>query len=69
VPRLSDFDGYVRTIGKREAVSRRTAESSAALDVLGVNYSESRYELDRTLFPHRVSVGSETFPSQIAGRW
>ena len=35
------------------------------LDVVGFNYAESRYELDAELFPHRVIVGSETFPERI----
>ena len=63
------IDGAFSTIGGSEAVTRRTAESSAALDVLGLNYSESRYGLDQELFPHRVIVGSETFPSQIGTLW
>ena len=31
----------------------------------GINYAESRYAMDRELFPHRVIVGSETFPRRI----
>jgi len=52
-----------------ENVTRRTAESHAALDVVGLNYGDSRYSLDRELFPHRVIVGSETFPSRIGTLW
>ena len=50
-------------------VTRRTAESSSVLDVLGLNYADGRYAQDRELFPHRVIVGSETFPSQIGTLW
>ena len=39
------------------------------LDVVGFNYADSRYELDAELFPHRVIVGSETFPEQIDVMW
>ena len=39
------------------------------LDVLGLNYAEGRYAPDRELFPHRVIVGSETFPSLIGTLW
>jgi len=56
-------------IGSSDAVTRRIAESSAALDVLGLNYAEGRYAGDAGLFPHRVIVGSETFPSQIGKLW
>ncbi|WP_210480447.1 glycoside hydrolase family 2 TIM barrel-domain containing protein [Naasia sp. SYSU D00948] len=66
---MASPEGAFRAIGSSEAVTRRTAESSAALDVLGLNYAESRYEQDRELFPHRVIVGSETFPSQIGALW
>ena len=39
------------------------------LDVVGFNYADSRYELDAELFPHRVIVGSETFPAKIDVMW
>ncbi|MBI4899368.1 MAG: glycoside hydrolase family 2 protein [Actinobacteria bacterium] len=52
-----------------ESATRRTAESHSVLDVVGLNYAEGRYDLDRELFGHRVIVGSETFPSQIGRLW
>ncbi|MGU3643761.1 glycoside hydrolase family 2 TIM barrel-domain containing protein [Microbacterium sp. C23T] len=52
-----------------ELVTASTEESASVLDVVGFNYAESRYELDRELFPHRVIVGSETFPSRIEKMW
>jgi hypothetical protein len=39
------------------------------LDVLGLNYADARYAMDRELFPHRVIVGSETFPTRIGTLW
>lgn len=56
-------------LGSSERVSVRTAESSSVLDVLGLNYAEGRYALDQELFPRRVIVGSETFPSRIGRLW
>ncbi len=50
-------------------VTERTAESHSVLDVVGLNYAEGRYALDRELFPRRVIVGSETFPSKIGTLW
>jgi hypothetical protein len=50
-------------------VTQRTAESHSVLDVVGLNYAEGRYALDRELFPRRVIVGSETFPSKIGTLW
>ncbi|MFN2537543.1 MAG: glycoside hydrolase family 2 TIM barrel-domain containing protein [Mycobacteriales bacterium] len=50
-------------------VGERLAEAFSYLDVAGYNYLESRYELDKTLFPNRVIVGSETQPADIARNW
>jgi beta-galactosidase len=50
-------------------VTESTEEAAAALDVVGFNYADSRYELDAALFPHRVIVGSETFPAKIDVMW
>ena len=61
--------GPFAVVSASESAGRRTAESSAPLDVLGLNYAESRYVIDQDLFPHRVIVGSETFPSQIGRLW
>ena len=61
--------GPFAVVSASESAGRRTAESSAPLDVLGLNYAESRYAIDAELFPHRVIVGSETFPSQIGRLW
>jgi hypothetical protein len=50
-------------------VTDSTEESAAVLDVVGFNYADSRYALDAELFPHRVIVGSESFPDRIASLW
>lgn len=50
-------------------VSESTEESASVLDIVGFNYADSRYELDAGLFPHRVIVGSETFPERIDRMW
>ncbi len=60
---------FFTAIGSSEAASARIEESSAALDVLGLNYAEGRYALDAEAHPNRVIVGSETFPSQIGRLW
>jgi len=39
------------------------------LDVVGFNYGDSRYAIDREAVPHRVIVGSETFPDRIDALW
>ncbi len=66
---MADAGDAMNAISASELVSRRTAESFSVLDVAGVNYAEARYALDRELFPNRVIVGSETFPTRIDGNW
>jgi hypothetical protein len=66
---MADEAAPFSAIASSPAATRRTEESSAALDVLGLNYGESRYAIDRELFAHRVIVGSETFPSRIGALW
>lgn len=45
------------------------AEICSVLDVVGYNYAEDRYAHDAAHHPQRVSFGSETFPTRIAGNW
>ena len=66
---MADIGEGMIAIGSSDAVTRRTAESSSVLDVLGLNYADGRYAQDAELFPHRVIVGSETFPRQIGTLW
>jgi beta-galactosidase len=49
--------------------TEKTAESQAVLDVAGMNYGEARYVMDRELFPNRIIVGTETFPTRIDANW
>ncbi len=65
----TDMGQAMNLMAMGESATRRTAESHSVLDVVGLNYAEGRYELDRELFPHRVLVGSETFGSQIGRLW
>ena len=51
------------------AVAELTEEAYGAVDIAGMNYQDARYELDRTRYPNRVIVGSETFPTRIDRLW
>ncbi|MFM9441129.1 glycoside hydrolase family 2 TIM barrel-domain containing protein [Streptomyces acidiscabies] len=66
---MADAGDAMNAISSSELVSDRTAESFAVLDVAGMNYAEARYALDRDLFPNRIILGTETFPTRIAGNW
>ncbi|MDQ0691298.1 glycoside hydrolase family 2 TIM barrel-domain containing protein [Arthrobacter sp. W4I7] len=61
--------GVMNAIAASPLATEKTEESLGALDVAGMNYGDSRYELDRELFPRRVIVGSETFPGRIDETW
>ncbi|MDX3191715.1 DUF4982 domain-containing protein [Streptomyces sp. MN03-5084-2B] len=66
---MADWGEVLDHVGASDVVTERTAEVFAALDIAGMNYLGSRYEIDRDLFPHRVIVGSETFPTHIDQLW
>jgi beta-galactosidase len=66
---MAQVSEMMNQLSASEEVTRRTEESFAVLDVAGLNYGDGRYELDRDLFPGRVLVGTETFPSRIARNW
>ncbi|WP_431074255.1 glycoside hydrolase family 2 TIM barrel-domain containing protein [Microbacterium phyllosphaerae] len=52
-----------------DAVAELTEEAYGALDIAGMNYQDARYEIDHERYPHRVIVGSETFPTRIDRLW
>lgn len=60
---------FMNQIGTSPMVTEKTAESFGVLDIAGMNYLDGRYEMDKELFPNRVIVGTETFPSRIDHNW
>lgn len=40
-----------------------------ALDIAGYNYAATRYAVDAHKHPHRIIVGSETFPHELDHNW
>ncbi|WP_436789969.1 glycoside hydrolase family 2 TIM barrel-domain containing protein [Yinghuangia sp. YIM S10712] len=66
---MADPGDMLNAISASEIVTKATAESFALLDVAGMNYADARYALDRELFPNRVILGTETFPTRIDGNW
>ena len=60
---------FMNMIGASPLVTERTAESFGVLDVAGMNYLDSRYVMDKELFPNRIIVGTETFPTRIDHNW
>ncbi|MBT2502331.1 glycoside hydrolase family 2 TIM barrel-domain containing protein [Curtobacterium sp. ISL-83] len=60
---------FMNQVSSSPLVTEKTAESQGVLDIAGINYGEARYEIDKELFPHRVIVGTETFPTRIDANW
>lgn len=60
---------FMNQIGSSALVTEATAESFGVLDVAGMNYLDARYAMDKELFPNRVIVGTETFPTRIDHNW
>lgn len=66
---MAGFGAMMGQIQASPMVGERTAEAYAVLDVAGMNYGDARYELDKTEFPGRIIVGTETWPNQIDRNW
>ncbi|MFC4504016.1 MULTISPECIES: glycoside hydrolase family 2 TIM barrel-domain containing protein [Streptomyces] len=66
---MADAGDMMNAISASGLVTEKTAESFAVLDVAGMNYAEARYALDRDLFPNRIILGTETFPTRVDGNW
>jgi len=66
---MADAGDAMNAIGASQLVTERTAESFGVVDVAGMNYTDSRYALDRELFPNRIILGTETFPTRIDHYW
>jgi beta-galactosidase len=66
---MAQVADQMNMISAAPPVTARTEEAFAALDIAGMNYGDGRYEGDAELFPHRVIVGTETFPTRIAHNW
>lgn len=66
---MNNMGQSMAAITASELATHRTAESFGYVDIAGYNYAEERYLMDRELFPNRVIVGSETFPTMIDKNW
>lgn len=50
-------------------MTRNTEEIYAGMDIAGMNYMSACYEPHHQLFPHRIILGTETFPAEIPHLW
>ena len=52
-----------------DEADRVTSPILDLLDIAGYNYASSRYEIEGEKNPHRIVVGSETFPQDLVNNW
>ncbi|MDQ0577246.1 glycoside hydrolase family 2 TIM barrel-domain containing protein [Agromyces albus] len=67
--RKLSLEEWMSALAVTEAVTELTEEAYGGPDIAGMNYQDSRYALDHRLYPNRVIVGSETFPTHIDRLW
>jgi beta-galactosidase/beta-glucuronidase len=66
---MAAMGDVMNEFGASQLVSQKTEETHAALDIAGLNYADRRYVADRTDYPNRIIVGTETFPGHIDVLW
>lgn len=66
---MSLMEEYMDKIVVHEEISKRLEKACVSTDIAGYNYMTARYEMDGATYPHRVIVGSETYPPDIARNW
>lgn len=66
---MGSMEEFTRQLAASDLVANAIEESAAVLDVVGLNYGDSRYPIDAQRHPHRILVGSETFGPAIDSLW
>lgn len=66
---MTAMDTHMDDIVRHPLVSARIDAASVGMDLVGYNYMASRYEGDAVTYPHRVVMGSETYPPHIPRNW
>ena len=66
---MTIMDTRMDDIVTHPILSDRLEHIAPGADMLGYNYMTARYEGDAKTYPHRVMVGSETYPPEIARNW
>ncbi len=67
--RMSSLDEAMAMINNSATMDAAIKGGCDAVDIAGYNYMHNRYDPDRTKYPDRIIVGSETYAKYIAGMW
>ncbi len=66
---MNKLGGIIDKMAAKPAADKATTPAFAALDIGGYNYATSRYEMEGSVHPERVIVGSETLPKNLYTNW
>jgi beta-galactosidase len=66
---ITNLADAMSSVTTSPVVARMTQEAFSYLDVAGYNYMETRFELDRELFPHRAIAATESHPQVADACW
>lgn len=59
----------IRKLMASKSAGEAVDEACSHLDIVGHNYATYRYEPDMKFYPHRMMVGSETYPGALDANW
>ena len=60
---------FADAIATHPTMTRMLSEFTDAMDIAGYNYLTGRHESEHEAFPHRLVLGTETFPGDIVNLW
>ncbi len=66
---MADMRDAMNKFSESPQLNTYIDESCGMLDVVGYNYATARYETEPLISPHRIVVGTETFPSALDKNW
>ncbi|WP_433676930.1 glycoside hydrolase family 2 TIM barrel-domain containing protein [Microbacterium gorillae] len=66
---INHIGRLMSVVSRLPRADRASREAFATVDVAGYNYGIARYKGDAQRYPHRVILGSETLPSDVAKAW
>lgn len=56
-------------LSRGKTAERVVRDIAPALDIVGLNYASSRYDIDSAKYPNRLMVGSETMSADLPYNW
>ena len=66
---INHIGRMMNLVSRLPRADRASRDAFATVDVAGYNYGLARYKGDARRYPHRVILGSETLPGDVAKAW